>query len=86
MRNKHLFMSGFAPLLLATSVSTALAQEGADTPSDADVEKIAVVGSRSLKERSVADSPVPVDLLDADALVATGGAADLTDNLKALVL
>lgn len=85
MRNRHLILTGFAPLFLATSVSTALAQEGAESPSDADVEKIAVVGSRSLKERSVADSPVPVDLLDAEALVATGGAADLTDNLKALV-
>lgn len=81
MHKPTLLAAGFTPLLLAMSVNNAMAQE----PSAADVEKIAVVGSRSLKERSVADSPVPVDLLDAEALNATGGAADLTDNLKALV-
>lgn len=81
MRNKYIATLSFAPLLLATSVQTALAQE----QSAEDVEQISIIGSRSLKQRSVSDSPVPVDLLDADDLNAMGGTADLTDNLKALV-
>ena len=82
MNKKLITPLGFVPLLLATSVNNALAQEAS---AEAAVEKIAVVGSRSLKQRSVADSTVPIDLIDSDDLNAIGGTADLTDNLKALV-
>ncbi len=50
-----------------------------------DVEKISIIGSRSFKQRSIADSPVPVDLISSKDLNTVGGAADLTDNLKALI-
>jgi iron complex outermembrane receptor protein len=75
------------PLILGAASQTALAQEPADMVKDtkSDIEKIAIIGSRSMKERSVADSPVPVDLLSADDLNSVGGTADMTDNLKALV-
>lgn len=84
MKNTQVSIYKLTPLLLALSVQSALAQdvgqEGVDT-----VEKIAIVGSRSAKQRSVSDSPVPVDLIDADDLEAMGNTVDLTDSLKTLV-
>ena len=74
------------PVLLGAASQAALAQEPAQTPNaDDNVEKIQIIGSRSLKERSVVDSPVPVDLISADDINAVGGTADMTDNLKALI-
>jgi iron complex outermembrane receptor protein len=74
--------SALAGLTLSSPV--ALAEDGAKSKKE-KVEQIAVVGSRSMKERTVADSPVPVDILTADSLNAMGGTANLTDNLKVLV-
>ena len=71
------------PIVLGTANQTALAQQPAQATSE--VEKISVIGSRSMKQRSIADSPVPVDLISADDLNAVGGTADMTDNLKALI-
>jgi len=61
---------------------TAIAQDGAD---DEFIEEIVTTGSRSSKPRSAGDSPVPVDVLNAEQFGALGNTADLTDNLKALV-
>ncbi|MDH3589827.1 MAG: TonB-dependent receptor [Gammaproteobacteria bacterium] len=49
------------------------------------VEEVITLGTRSVKPRSVSDSPVPVDVISADDFNAMGNTADLTDNLKALV-
>ena len=84
MNKKTLAKIAMIPWLLSAASQTALAQEPAQAKAD-DVEKISIIGSRSLKERSVADSPVPVDLISADDLNSVGGTADLTDNLKALI-
>jgi len=76
---------GVMAALLATgglSFQTAIAQDGAD---DEFIEEIVTTGSRSAKPRSAGDSPVPVDVLNADEFGALGNTADLTDNLKALV-
>ena len=73
------------PFLLSAASQTALAQEPATQAQDEDVEKIQIIGSRSLKERSVADSPVPVDIIGSDDLNSIGGTADITDNLKTLI-
>ncbi len=74
------------PVLLGAASQAALAQEPAQAAaSNDDVEKIQIIGSRSLKERSVVDSPVPVDIISADDINAVGGTADMTDNLKALI-
>ncbi len=75
--------------ILATTILTALtaytpAVYAADAAED-EGETIQIVGSRSQKLRTVADSPVPVDIIGADELTAMGSTADLTDNLKALV-
>ena len=76
---------GVMAALLATgglSFQTAIAQDGAD---DEFIEEIVTTGSRSSKPRSAGDSPVPVDVLNAEEFSAFGNTADLTDNLKALV-
>ncbi len=75
--------------ILATTILTALtaytpAVYAADAAED-EGEVIQIVGSRSQKTRTVADSPVPVDIISGDELTAMGSTADLTDNLKALV-
>jgi iron complex outermembrane receptor protein len=62
------------------SVSPVMAQEGSD---DADVEKIAVVGSRGAP-RSVSDSPVPIDIIGGDEL-GKSGSADMLDMLVSAV-
>jgi len=84
MNSKTIAKIAMIPLLLGAASQAALAQEPAKAKAD-DVEKISIIGSRSLKERSVADSPVPVDLLSSEDLNSVGGTADMTDNLKALI-
>lgn len=67
----------------SVSAPSVMAEENAAT--DEKVEQISVIGSRSNKIRTVAESPVPVDILSSDELNAMGGTADMTDNLKVLV-
>jgi len=62
----------------------AYAQDEAEDGSD-EVETVVVIGSRSQKPRSAADSPVPVDVISADDLNAMGGTVDLTDSLKTMI-
>jgi iron complex outermembrane receptor protein len=50
---------------------------------DKDVEKIVVVGSRAAP-RSIADSPVPVDLIGGDEL-SKSGSSDMLDQLQSAV-
>ena len=89
MKNKGITMKNkviktlILPVILGAASQTALAQEPAQVTSD-DIEKISVIGSRSSKERTVADSPVPIDILSADDLNSVSG-VDLTDSLKALI-
>jgi iron complex outermembrane receptor protein len=61
---------------MVASISPVIAQETTD---DADVEKIAVVGSRAAP-RSIADSPVAIDIISADELSKSG----ITDMLEIL--
>jgi iron complex outermembrane receptor protein len=62
------------------SVSPVFAQEAAE---DAEFEKIAVVGSRAAP-RSVADSPVPIDIIGGDEL-SKSGSVDMLDMLISAV-
>ena len=62
------------------SVSPVFAQEATV---DADVEKIAVIGSRGAP-RSIADSPVPIDIIGGDEL-GKSGSADMLDLLVSTV-
>lgn len=61
--------------------SEAVGQSGASP----EIEEQVILGSRTIKPRSVSDSPVPVDVFSADQFSSIGGAADITDNLKTLV-
>ncbi|MFT4630589.1 MAG: iron complex outermembrane receptor protein [Arenicella sp.] len=76
-------ISGFITLAVAatTGVSTSYAQES----QDGALEEVVVLGSRSAKARSAADSPVPVDVISGDDFSALGNGADITDNLKTLI-
>ena len=49
------------------------------------MEEIVTLGTRSVKERSASDSPVPVDVISGEDFTAVGNTADLTDFLKASV-
>ncbi len=44
-----------------------------------------VTGTRSQRERTVSDSPVPVDVLNSEEFNSFGNNADITDNMKALI-
>jgi iron complex outermembrane receptor protein len=49
------------------------------------MEEVITVGTRSSKERSASDAPVPVDVFSAEDFNALGNSADLTDNLRAMI-
>jgi len=84
MKKQSVFYGVMAALLATGGLSfqTAIAQDGAD---DEFIEEIVTTGSRSAKPRSAGDSPVPVDVLNAEDFTAMGNTADLTDNIRALV-
>jgi len=73
--------------IASTSLSSQLvvAQDTGDDGSSAVVEEIVTIGSRSNRERTVSDSPVPIDIIGADDLRSMGGIVDLTDSLKNLI-
>ena len=82
LRNsKHLASLAVALAVAGLSAQTALAQGGAEDV----IEEIVTTGSRSSKPRSASDSPVPIDVINADDLNAMGNTADLTDNIRAMV-
>ena len=49
------------------------------------LEEIVVIGSRSQQPRSVADSPVPVDVISGEEFRRLGNTADASDNLLKMV-
>ena len=76
-----------ATLTLAVSIALgtapAYAEESSSNAEVKDVERIAVVGSRSAP-RSVADSPVPIDIIGGDEL-GKNASSDMLDMLQASV-
>lgn len=79
---KKLMPSVITLAIASTGVSGAYAQESG---ANSLVEEVVVLGSRSAKPRSAADSPVPVDVIGAEEFTALGNGADITDNLSSLV-
>ncbi|TLU64824.1 TonB-dependent receptor [Thalassotalea litorea] len=81
----------FSKRSLALAVSVALSSQSAlaaeeaaqEAVAEEDIEQIVVVGSRAAP-RSVADSPVPVDVVDGDEL-RKSGSSDMLDLLVASV-
>ncbi|MBT8114552.1 MAG: TonB-dependent receptor [Arenicella sp.] len=84
MKNlNHSFIASCVGIIatLGIGMPAAYAQEGADS----NVEELVVLGSRSAKARSAADSPVPIDVISGEEFSSLGNGADITDNLKTLV-
>ena len=81
--NRKIFTLSAVSVAIAAALLAPLpsfAQDGEEL-----IEEIVTTGSRSAKPRSAGDSPVPVDVINADDFTAFGNTADLTDNIKALV-
>jgi len=74
MNNKYLRLATvISSVLGTTTVSGDLyAQENDNSVAESDVEVIQLVGSRSSQQRSDLERPVPVDVLTAETLAATG--------------
>jgi len=68
---------------LALGTTTAYAAENDQAVKEKSIERIAVVGSRSAP-RSVADSPVPIDIIGAEDLEKSGS-SDMLDQLVGAV-
>lgn len=82
---KTLLATAMALLFSGTAITnTASAQEADAQAQQEDVEKIAVLGTRGTP-RTVTDSPVALDVFSGEEFTSLGNAADITDNLKALV-
>jgi iron complex outermembrane receptor protein len=80
MTRNSIYLGAMAVVLAvpALSVKTAVAQDGL-------VEEIVTTGTRSGKERTASDSPVPIDVIGGEDFNSVGGTADLTDNLRAAI-
>ena len=74
-------------MVLASIFASTLLVPGAHAQEDGltALEEVVVVGSRRQQPRSVADSPVPVDVIPGEQFSRTGNTADATDNLQATV-
>jgi iron complex outermembrane receptor protein len=84
MTKTRQFLSSLITTLAVTSLLPlpAMAQSASDNET---IEEVITTGTRSAKPRSASDSPVPVDVINADDLEALGNTADLTDNIRAMV-
>ena len=72
--------------LAVSAVVATLAQSNVANAQDTMMlEEVIVTGTRSQKARTVADSPVPVDVLNSEEFNSFGNNADITDNLKSLI-
>ncbi len=83
MSNK--FRAGTLALAVGLALGTApsYAEQNTGADKEKDVERIAVVGSRAAP-RSVAESPVPVDIVGGDEL-GKSGSSDMLDQLQSAV-
>ncbi len=77
------FRAGTLAFAVAAALGTTHAYAATDDAAVEKVERIVVVGSRAAP-RSIADSPVPVDLIDADEL-RKSGSGDMLDALVSAV-
>ena len=80
MARNSIYLGVLAVVLTAPAlaVKPALAQ-------DKLIEEIITTGTRSGKERTASDSPVPIDVIGGEEFNSVGSTADLTDNLKAAI-
>ncbi|MEM8497675.1 MAG: TonB-dependent receptor, partial [Pseudomonadota bacterium] len=83
--NKTLLPAVFTLAVVGTTSSGLSQAQGSGESAEPILEEVITIGTRSSKPRSVADSPVPVDVFNSEEFNAMGGTADITDNLKTLV-
>jgi len=81
MSNK--FRAGTLAIAVGLALGTAPTLYAAEASAEEEVERIAVVGSRAAP-RSVADSPVPIDIIGGDEL-GKSGSSDMLDQLVGAV-
>ena len=78
------FRTGTVALAISLALGTAAPSYAEENSAEAkDVERIAVVGTRAAP-RSVAESPVPVDIVGGDEL-GKNASTDMLDQLQAAV-
>jgi len=82
MRAKALLLA--TTLLTAATSAPAYAEATSGAAAATSVEEVVVTGFRG-KPRTVVSSPAPIDVIGADQLEATGGAAPLRDVLTQLI-
>ncbi len=83
-RNKQIVVAlAFAGAILSPQL--VVAQSSGDREEAHVIEEIITTGTRSHRERTVSDSPVPIDILSAEDLNTMGGVVDLTDSLRNLI-
>ena len=78
---QQLGLLAVAAAAIGLPAQTTVAQDSEDEL----IEEVITTGTRSAKERTASDSPVPVDVLNAEEFNSLGSTADLTDNMRALV-
>ena len=81
-------ISALTPISLAVAAAVsnlAVPNAAAQNAVEGLLEEVVVTGTRSLKPRTVSDSPVPVDVLSGEEFNSLGNTADITDNLKSLI-
>ena len=77
------FLRMLVPVVALVLPTAIFAQGSGD---DETIEEVITVGSRNAdKPRSASDSPVPIDVIDAESFNSLGSTVDLTDNMKAMV-
>ena len=72
-------------LAVAAAMTTLAIPAQVNAQDSSALEEVIVTGTRSQKARSASDSPVPVDVLNAEEFNSFGNNADITDNLKTLI-
>lgn len=83
MKNTNRVMGSMLLSVSIASANMAMAQE--NEAAGYQLEEIQILGTRTTKPRSAADSPVPVDVISGDDFSQLGSNADITDNLKTMV-
>lgn len=79
----------YAPMFAAVAAAVSISYSGQslaqNQSAQEQLEEVIVTGTRSIKPRTVSDSPVPVDVLNSEEFNSLGNTVDITDNLKALI-
>jgi iron complex outermembrane receptor protein len=82
MKNRFKYSTLALSVCLSLNSTTLFAAENETSAKDADIERIVTVGTR-MSNRTVADSPAPIDIISAEA-IKNSGATSTPDMLRKL--